>query len=913
MYNTRNMGKDSLCNTKRKLGVEVKTKDKSEFLKTRVARKAVNAYKLGGSSISEVIDLINNEMKEIPLISEITRKLQQQEVEAVVTRYLAADPRRAKHDSARVFYYMGEKLSVCPDFIYEEDIDGVRHVEIVDFTTGRQKYVSGRSRDREFNSIQFDMEGLGMLLYGRSLLPNGTGAVRITYDALKTTRDTNGDYSSLWQCQTAEGKSKMTDNRCFITVSFEEGIVTSSSYYDIFDSYEESFKLWQKGKDTCSKDTCSKCELNELCHYNHRPVAKDQKVIVKNKINNLSVSPEQQKIVDFTKGICVVDAGPGSGKTHTMAVRIAKLLSEGVSPDNIIIISFSRAAIKVIIDRVQLIVNEAYGLPVDTSRIKIASFNSLGNEIIKKYHTDLGFANPPELCDGIESYDMVLKAIDWEDEIEGLDYRNPHMEFNANVIGVGKFIKNEIEFIRNNNLTADSYFDIASKEKKLSDESIVKIWETYERYQELMTERGYIDYSDQSNMVDRLMNIAPEYVTEFFRYEHIIVDEFQDSNDFQLRFLCCLMQTAKFKSLMVVGDESQSIFGFRGTSPENIVDFGKKIGEEVTTLYLSTNYRSTEEIVTACNDYIQKNGYRHPMTSGRGLSGNKPVLKGFEDKKLEINYITSKIEELINDGVKPEEIAVICGKRVTLKAISKKLSEKNILSQFDMPEYMLDNSRVMAAIGFAEFVSDTTATKGLMDYLNEIYDFLGTSFKSNMGDIIEVNREGFVEIWDNTPDADKKDLFISFLNLIDDDTDNIYKEFVKKITDKKAYGVSEIISYILKMREYNVRDTGEKEGEFEAISLVTAHSSKGKEWKYVFGSLSDFANQGIRLSQEEIREKRRLVYVMMSRAKDFLAVTSCRYADRKTDEVREYNYFFSEIDSMGCFDKVYDNSNLSDN
>lgn len=430
-----------------------------------------------------------------------------------------------------------------------------------------------------------------MLLYGISLLPNGCGTLKIVSDALKTDKDKNGDFSRSWAEAVRSTSSTKGDNRAWILVDVKNGVPEKT---EILDAYKETLNWWLKGEEPehCSVDTCNKCEFTELCHYNHRPVAKNQNEVKKMVLSDLSVSKEQQRIVDFNEGICVSNAGAGSGKSHSIAIRV-------------------------------------------------------------------------------------------------------------------------------------------------------------------------------------------------------------------------------------------------------------------------------------------------------------------DNKTDERTYIVKWIKQLIESGkAKPEEIAVISSKRSTLAGISRLLSESNILSQYDMGERILDDSRVKAALGFLEFMSDIDATKGLLEYLNEKNNNTIFSMDENtIMSLIDQTKAQITSVYEPLSSEEKKDFLLQHLKALDDGTDKIYSDFVTSIERKTLYSASDIVSYGLKMKLYDFNNTGEKEGEYEAISLVTAHSSKGKEWKYVFGSLSDFDNANIHYSQDEIEEKRRLIYVLMTRAKEHLILTCTEMlSTKKSEETSIYNRFFREIE-----------------
>jgi superfamily I DNA/RNA helicase len=683
----------------------------------------------------------------------------------------------------------------------------------------------------------------------------------------------------------------------------------------LFKDYGETFDKFLAGTDGCkSKETCKKeCKFYELCNYNHQPVAKNEAVVEKKAAVEPALNREQQEVVDFRKGICCVDAGPGSGKTQCMAYRIARLLVEETKPEEILVMSFSKAAVKVITDRVKFFVWDVYGMfNIDTSRIKVATFNSLGNELIEKFYKELGYTEIPELIDEVEMFNLVKDSIDFTNPVEGFDYKNYKMKsMNRNMPGgVVAAITREIEGIRSDNLSKETYFDTVNC---YSNEQKEYIWETNERYSQKMVENNLIDYSDQQYQVLRLIDeINPDAITDTYNYKNIIVDEFQDSNDFQMVFISELINTAKFESLMVVGDDAQAIYGFRGTTPDNIINFEDKLNTfvPVTEFTLGRNYRSTEEIVELGNEVLSHNKTKiqKVLTSHRGKSGNKPVFKGFEKSKDEISYICDNIEKLISDGVSKNEIAVICATKAALKTVSKELSARGILSQYDMGERLLDNSRVRAAIGFCNFVTDTNGTRGLLEYLNEVYnDRLFEVFTpEKVQQLLDRAKEDFINNYLPLTLDEKKDYLLKALLLLDDGTDAIYTDFVERVKNKGKLNVFQILNYIRDFYELDINATAEKSGKYDAVALVTAHSSKGKEWEHCFVSLTNFDNVPAR-TLEEREEKRRLIFVAYTRAKTGLTVTSLRNKEKEGDYI-PVNPWYAEMKNYASFDNR-DNEN----
>lgn len=950
-----NKGSVDRCNKAKAYGVKVDNITLETFKRTTVTREAIKLYKYDASITMDDVDkFIDSKFDLITFPNDYVKELNKAEVVTLVHKYLEADPRKAYPCGTVEFEFGGKTLSYKPMFVYyseekvltpkkKKGLIKVPVVEVVTMTTGQQKYTTGSNygSGKETVSLHHNLDGLGLLMAGKSLLNGKAGIVRCCADSLKTSYDKNGDYSRKWMVAEKDNNgTKSKNNRNWFEVFFSEkgkiiplrramtynagrattyraGIYGDYSKdsclgYDnskLMGQYKETLENFLKGTECCtSKETCKKnCNFYELCHYNHQPVAKDEEIVEKKQAVEPSLNKEQAEVCAFREGICVVDAGPGSGKTQCMAYRIARLLMEGVKPEEILVMSFSKSAVKVITDRVKFFVHDVYGMyNINTSNIKVATFNSLGNELIQKYYKELGYSEVPELIDEVEMFNLVKESIDFNNPVDGFDYKNYKMKsMNRNMLGgVVAEVTSQIEVIRQDGLTKEAYFE---KAVGYTDEQKQYIWETNEKYSEKMISRNLIDYSDQQYQVLRLIDfINPSAITDTYRYKQIIVDEFQDSNDFQMIFISELMNTTSFTGLMVVGDDAQAIYGFRGTTPDNIIHFEDKIHSfiKVKDYTLGRNYRSTEEIVELGNEVLSHNitKIQKVLTSHMGKSGKKPIFKSFEKSKDEVNYICDGIEKLIADGVEKDQIAVICATKSALKTISKELSDRGVLSQYDMGERLLDNSRVRASIGFCNFVTDPNGTRGLLEYINEVYNnTLFDKFSSDrVQKLIDTAKEDFINNYIPLNMEEKKEYVMNALTLLDDGTDAIYTSFLERVKAKSKLNIFEVLNYVRDFYELDINATAEKDAKYDAVALVTAHSSKGKEWEHCFVSLSQFDNVPPK-TLEEKEEKRRLIFVAYTRAKFGLTVTTLRNKE-KEGEYTPVNPWYKEMKEYKSFD-----------
>ena len=889
--------KETKCDTYRNIGLDITKPDKDEYIPARVARKAAKLFRTSTISVTDVYKFIEDEMAKYPTLSAITLKRQTEQVKALIGRYIAFDGRVYHSAYPEDFTFEGHILRVHPDFWLESKeyrVEfGGREVDVVEIFTlsaGRPEFFDGNRK----GSVYHNLETCGNVLYGRKMLRGREGVVKVVYDYLKTSYDKHGDYSKPF-VQAPSGKFTKSgyNNRLVFEVPIDKNgnVVFSHNLKleKLFDNYKVSLLDYLNGvcSEDMSKGACEDCEFYDRCKgYSKRPEPKPEDKVVSKPMTraDFDISDEQNEVIGFREGICCVDAGPGSGKTFSVSMRIADMIVEGENPEDFLCLSFSNAAVKVMKERVDWLLNDVYMMSYDTSKMSIATFHGLANEIVMANYKDLGFSEKPNLIDDVEAIDLVRRAIDWSDPIDGFDYTNPLMKF-----GAGGVVPNFYRMFKDIKAFNFDKAGFSLYRKDLEAGVVDKVWETFERYKKLMMENNYIDYNDMELFVEGIISVNPNVITDKYDYKHIIVDEFQDSNDFQMLFINTLCLADSFTSLMVIGDYNQAIYQFRGTSPENFIHFDDKMGlDDVTDMSLTVNRRSTPEIVEISNQIIALNGNSRKIMKSYNANGDIPVFKDFEVDSAEMPWIAKQIKSLVDKGVKPSDIAFIAHKKSTLTKLQGLLSEEGVLALFDQPEELLTDSKVRASISLVKFLKDNTSNKGVFDYLCE---FFGNSFmtKTNAQQIIEWEASYIIDLFGKFTDEDKKNALINLIKGLRDGSDNLFEAFIERLEGKTSYSYSQLVDYIIKFDKYQSDASAEKAGEYEAVSLVTAHSSKGKEWKHVFVSLSDFDSG--RLTRAEMPEKIRLSYVACTRAELSLTVTCSKY--RRTEgDTRPINRFW---------------------
>lgn len=889
-----------LCPTRKKVEIPLSRGKKKFFKRFEIGDAAIKKYFYEPKelkSIDEVKNFIKSEMDNLDFVNNGEKEGQLYEISTVVERYLSQAEflkNSCQEPVTKSIKAFDTVWLVSPSFVFK-DGDAVQVVKY-SFKKGE---LNASLRANNENCLFKKLESLGLLLYGKEVL-DGAGYVTVCYDFLKSEADRSDDYSANWQV--VDSRTFKNGNRFSFTVFFDKkGHIVfnkSSVPLDLFNLFKASYEEYQTGK-KCTKDTCEKCELYEICNHTKEPEIKPEDLTSK-KVSEFVLSPEQKKIISFCSGVGRANCGAGAGKTFVVIQRIIELLKNGTNPKNIMLTTFTNGGVEEMRDRLRLYIEDS-GLSVNPSDITVETFNSLGGKLIDKYHRELGYSQKPTLVDEVDKTDIIVDLLKKFPQIDGLDYKNLYMNFTY-VKGAVPTLSKEISFIRDNNMDKAAYIS----EKRFNEVASEQIYDFAKLYSERLAALNFIDYADQTHKVMELLNIVPDAITSTFKVEHLTVDECQDMNFHQLLFVSELISNMIFKSLLIVGDDSQSIYGFRGGKVEIITDFQKYMGCKVHDMYLNESYRSTPEIIDLANNFIALNTNRidKTMVSAR-CHGAKPVVKGFEDAKSEVIYICDEIESLIKGGVALDDICFLSFKRNSLKKIQQELLKRGIKALPQIPIDIKESSKVQAALHLIKYLGDNTATGSLLVYVNEVLDneVLNkeiSEVSTVLNDYVQYLSTHYLTL----SDKEQVDYLYELLDIIDDKKDSLYKAFLELIKGKQKNSVPQIISFVEKLDLYNVSTEVKREGPFSTVCLSTAHSSKGREWKNVFLSLTDFEGYHSH-SLKDLEEIRRLLFVAITRAKDNLVITSTENYISKSEKsshrcrfINEFRYLKNFIDAQ---------------
>ncbi len=364
----------------------------------------------------------------------------------------------------------------------------------------------------------------------------------------------------------------------------------------------------------------------------------------------------QRLAVEHKDGPAMVVAGAGTGKTRVIVERIVRLIESGVKPESIVALTFTEKAAQEMLDRTNGL-RGSYA-----TDLNIYTFNAFGQELLREFAVDIGLGTNLRLVGDIGK---VVLLRDHIDEL-GLEYFAPVSSPDGQLDQLASYFSK----LKQQLVKPDEYNSFVAKlpsndeAEKLEKQKHQELAGAFTKYIEIARSKNVVDYDDQIYMVVELLESRPNILRQLQkRYQYLLVDEFQDTNPMQSKLLDLL--AAEHKNLMVVGDDDQSIYGWRGATLSNILEFTKRYpkAKEVT---LIQNYRSGQHILDNSYKLIQNNNPDRLEVINKldkklkGLEkGKKPTLKQFGNLDAELDWVASDIKQQIADGADPSQIAVL--------------------------------------------------------------------------------------------------------------------------------------------------------------------------------------------------------------------------------------------------------------
>ena len=596
-------------------------------------------------------------------------------------------------------------------------------------------------------------------------------------------------------------------------------------------------------------------------------------------IENLN-DRQQEAVVTIDIPLLVI-AGAGSGKTRVLTTKIAYLIQEiGVAPFNILAITFTNKAAKEMKERVvNLLGPVAY-------QIQISTFHSFGLQIVRDNYDLLGYKKEFTILDSDDSL-LIIKKILKDMNLDTKVY-NP------------RAIRNRISSAKNEMMTPDDL------DKFSYSDYDTKVVEVYREYQNKLEKNNSLDFDDLLLKPIELFNNNPDILNKYQeKFQYILIDEYQDTNEVQYTLTKLLGK--KSKNICVVGDESQSIYAFRGSNYKNILNFEHDYPESKIIL-LEQNYRSTKTILNAANDVIKNNKQRKDKNLWTDNEvGDKIIYHKSSDEKDESKYVTGEITKLIDSGVSLNNIVVLYRTNAQSRNIEEAMLHANIPYKVIGSFYFYNRKEIKDLIAYLRLIYNSDDDVSLTRIINSPKRGIGAKTMEQLSLKASISGMSIFDTIDSGKELKFKELIInlkkesevlSLTELVDKvlDETGLKKELESEGTleaEARLENLEEFKSITKTFEDINgivslsdflseislVADVEEHKDRDDVVTLMTMHSAKGLEFKYVFVIGMEegiFPHSRCLDSNDELEEERRLCYVAITRAKKKLWLVSAK-------------------------------------
>ena len=588
----------------------------------------------------------------------------------------------------------------------------------------------------------------------------------------------------------------------------------------------------------------------------------------------------QLEAVKQKDGSILVIAGAGSGKTKTLTYRVARLIEDGVNPKNILLLTFTKKAAQEMLSRATLVLDSR------CEQVAGGTFHSFANIILRKYSSLLELQNNFTITDRADSEDIIN-------------------HIRSNTIG-----KQEKRFPKkgtildiyskavNKNIPSD---DIIQSEYKQFEHCTEKINEIIREYTAYKRKNSILDYDDLLLYLKTLLECNPEVRKKLSnQYKYILVDEYQDTNTIQAEIVKLL--ASEHNNVMAVGDDSQSIYSFRGANFKNILEF-PNIFPNTKIIKLEQNYRSSQNILALANEILLKAKEKYTKTLYSDIVCTiKPALISANDMKMEAEFISQRVLELVEEeGLSLNDICVLARSARMTYNLEIELAKRSI------PYKKFGGMKFIEAAHVKDIIAHLRVILNPSDIISYtrillLLDGIGNQTANKLlpvlaedGDIKDKklpvkNSEAVIRLTELI-NNNQKDIFNpkkvvqSVLKYYENILKDKYDDYTKREKDlehflalsEKYTSLEDFLSDLaLEPPDTSMTDVEEGANKDEFLTLSTIHSAKGLEYKAIFiiGAVDGrFPSLFSFNSPEDLDEELRLMYVAVTRAKTYLAIT----------------------------------------
>ncbi|APZ96912.1 ATP-dependent helicase [Fuerstiella marisgermanici] len=617
-----------------------------------------------------------------------------------------------------------------------------------------------------------------------------------------------------------------------------------------------------------------------------------------------NLTEPQQQAVDHFEGPLMVLAGPGSGKTRVITHRIAKLLARGVAPNSILALTFTNKAAREMAERVDSLLNGV--------RVEVSTFHRFCARLLRRFHDHVGLKNNFTILDSSDQVALVRAIM--KDVGFDTTTHDPRR------------ILNRISKARNDLITAEDFR--MQHEERVGDLLDAVVYEVFPEYERLLLHNNCVDFDALLlHVVDMLSgnDELREYLDLQFRF--VLVDEYQDTNLAQYRIVRALSQHCP--NLCATGDPDQSIYGWRGARPENIVQFEQDFGG-TKIVSLDQNFRSTASIVRCADQLISHNPRRHRNALHTDNEEGPPVrMRVYSDGEMEANEIAAEIAELVNSGKrKYSDFAVFYRVNALSRSVETALSRHQVPFQVASGFSFYERAEVRDLIGYLRLIENSSDDVAFVRIVNRPARGIGDKTVQRLTEYARQNGVSLLDAAAKAADipsltARSRKPLKGFSDLIHKLQKKAESGNVRKLLERL---IDEIDYFKLWKDENDEVDTDRKANIYEllraaelyedaqedaehppslqgflelagltseadsvdehkgAVTLMTMHAAKGLEFPVVFvlGVESGLIphERAIRDGDPaSFQEERRLLFVAVTRAMEELNLTQTRQRD----------------------------------
>ena len=606
------------------------------------------------------------------------------------------------------------------------------------------------------------------------------------------------------------------------------------------------------------------------------------------------LNEQQLAAVTAQPGPQLIIAGAGSGKTRTLTYRVAYLLENRIDPRNILLLTFTNKAARQMLDRV------ANLLPIDASGLWGGTFHSVGNRMLRRHGSALGYNSGFTIMDREDQKDLINTVV----ASAGIDPKEIRFPKGDVLAEIFSFVVN----------TETALEELLAEKFPYFLPLLEKITDVHGRYEKKKKATNSVDFDDllekTLSMLQKHENIASFYRRQF---QFILVDEYQDTNKIQADFIDLLAR--EHRNVMVVGDDAQSIYSWRGANFQNILEFPKRY-PDAKVFKIEMNYRSVPEILQVANAAIAANvdQFQKNLRPTRESAATKPAVVALNDGSEQAQFIAQRILELRDEDVDLNQIAVLYRAHYHALELQLELSRRGIPYQITSGIRFFEQAHIKDVISFIRFVAnprDEVAFKRMVKLLpgigNRSAENLWNAWDKSLNERGEITSfserllamsvsakskkhwtqlaHTLDEIAPGGQPNPPSEMITSVVEAIYDDYAKVnftnYELRREDLNQLAAFArqfkdLNEFLSQLALISNVDAEAAPNQTGDKEAVNLSTVHQAKGLEFHTVFVIwLTDgmFPSSRSMDDRKDLEEERRLFYVAITRAKDELYLT----------------------------------------